>query len=68
MVGEVVFLSLGAAAAFFVVVFGLATVALFAVEDFVASRADRRVGAVVAFFAGIINLMTGRERAINGAG
>ena len=68
MVGDVVFLGLGAAAAFFVVVFGLATVALFAVETFVASRADRRVGAVVPFFAGIIYVMRWRERAMNGAG
>ena len=52
-VGEVGFFVLGAAEPFFVV-FGLEIVALLAVEAFVASRADRRVGAVAAFFAGIV--------------
>jgi hypothetical protein len=56
MVGEVDFFGLAAATAFLTVVLALETDALTAaVEDFVASRGERRVGPVEAFFAGILD-------------
>lgn len=62
--GEVAFLGAGfaAAAAFLTVVFALVAAALTAaVDDFVASRGERRVGPVAAFFAGIL-VIEGYER------